>query len=52
MTDYYTIKIPEELRDLFRKYIEKHKELGFKTVSQYILHLLRTEAKRLIDGID
>jgi len=51
MGDKYNIKIPRELADLFQQYIDKHKELGYTTVSQYIIELLRTDAKRIIDEI-
>ena len=50
MSDY-NLKVPRELADLFEKYIEKHKELGYRTVSQYILEVLRKEAKQLIDEL-
>ena len=47
----YNMKIPRELADLFGKYIEKNKQLGYRTVSQYIMEVLRKEAKRIIDEI-
>ncbi len=49
MGDKYNIKIPRELAELFQQYIDKHKELGYTTVSQFILEVLRNEAKRIID---
>ena len=51
--DYYTMKIPNSLRDLFRRYIEKYESLGFKKVSQFALHILQKEAEKiLIDNPD
>lgn len=47
MGDYYNMKLPQELADLFQEYIKEHKELGFRFVSQYALHLLQQEAKRI-----
>ena len=51
--DYYTMKIPNSLKNLFRRYIEKYESLGFKKVSQLALHILQKEAKKiLIDNPD
>jgi len=47
----YNMKIPRELADLFEKYIEKNKELGYRTISQYVMEILRKEAKKIIDEI-
>lgn len=47
MGDYYNMKLPQELADFFQEYIKEHKELGFRFVSQYALHLLQQEAKRI-----
>ncbi|MGV9141682.1 MAG: hypothetical protein ACOC1X_01955 [Promethearchaeota archaeon] len=46
--DYYSLKIPNELRVLFEKYIEKYKYLGFKNVSQFILHICQEEARKIL----
>jgi len=46
--DYYTMNIPNELRILFETYILKHPNLGFKNVSQYLLHLLQNKAEEII----
>lgn len=45
---YYTMNIPNELRRLFEKYIEKNYFLGFKNVSQFILHLCQEEAIEIV----
>lgn len=47
MGDYYNMKLPQELADFFQEYIKEHKEIGFRFVSQYALHLLQQEAKRI-----
>ena len=49
MGDSYTMKIPQELADFFQKYIDNHKELGYKFVSQYVLHVLQDHAKILLN---
>ena len=49
MKDKYTMKIPFELKDFFEKYIKEHKELGFNFASQFILHILQEEAKKLTE---
>lgn len=46
--DYYTMNIPNELRILFEAYINKHPNLGFKSVSQYLLHILQIKAEEII----
>lgn len=46
--DYYTLNLPNELRILFEAYILKNPNLGFKNVSQYLLHLLQSKAEKLI----
>ncbi len=46
--DYYTMNIPNELRILFEAYITKYPNLGFKNVSQYILHLLQIKAEEIV----
>ena len=46
--DYYTMNIPNGLRILFEAYIAKFPNFGFKSVSQYILHLLQMKAEEII----
>ena len=46
--NYYTMKIPGDLRELFDKYIKKYKTLGYRNVSQYLLHIIQEEAKRIL----
>ncbi|MFX1444120.1 MAG: hypothetical protein ACFFHV_11945 [Promethearchaeota archaeon] len=46
--DYYTLNIPNELRMLYEAYITKYSNLGFKSVSQYLLHILQTKAEKIM----
>ncbi len=46
--DYYTLNIPNELRILFEAYLVKNPNLGFKSVSQYLLHVLQGRAEEII----
>ena len=46
--DYYTLNIPNELRILFKAYLVKNPNLGFKSVSQYLLHVLQGRAEEII----
>lgn len=46
--DYYTMNIPNELRILYEAYIAKNPNLGFKNVSQYLLHVLQVRAEDII----
>lgn len=46
--DYYTLNIPNELRILFEAFLIKNPNLGFKSVSQYLLHVLQGRAEEII----
>ena len=46
--DYYNLNIPNELRILYEGYILKHPNLGFKSVSQYLLHVLQDKAEKIV----
>ncbi len=46
--EYYTLNIPIELRILYEGYIAKYPNLGFKNVSQYLLHILQSKAEKII----
>ncbi len=41
----YSLKIPKVFFDFYDKYISEHSELGFNTVSQYIIDLLRIDIR-------
>jgi len=46
--DYYSLNIPTELRILYEAYISKNPNLGFKNVSQYLLHILQGKAEEIL----
>lgn len=46
--DYYTLNIPNELRILFEAYLLRNPNLGFKNVSQYLLHVIQGRAEEII----
>ena len=46
--DYYTMNIPNELRIFFEAFIAKYPNLGFKNVSQYLLHVLQVRAEEIM----
>lgn len=46
--DYYNLNIPNELRIFYEAYISKHPNLGFKSVSQYLLHVLQDKAEKIV----
>lgn len=47
MTDKYNMNIPGDIADFIQNYINTNPELGFKFVSQYVIHLLREDIKTL-----
>ena len=44
----YSLKIPNNLRNLFKRYIEEFHGLGYINVAQYIIHILQEDAKRIL----
>jgi hypothetical protein len=46
---YYTLSVPANLRFLFEAYIRKNKPLGYKNVSQYMLHILQKRAEEILE---
>jgi hypothetical protein len=46
--DYYSLNIPNELRIFYEAFISKHPNLGFKNVSQYLLHILQGKAEEIL----
>ena len=46
--DYYTLNIPKELRILFEAFLVENPNLGFKNVSQYLLHVIQGRAEEII----
>ncbi len=50
---YYNLSVPNELRILFEAFISKYPHLGFRNISQYLLHIIQEEAKKIIhENID
>lgn len=47
MTDKYNMNIPGDIADFILNYINNNPELGFRFVSQYIVHLLRENIKEI-----
>ena len=46
----YDLEVPRELFELFKEYIETHKELGYSTVSQYLNELIRQKAHKILEN--
>ena len=46
--DYYTLNIPNELRILYEAFLAENPNLGFKNVSQYLLHVIQGRAEEII----
>jgi len=46
--DYYTLNIPNELRILYEAFLVENLNLGFKNVSQYLLHVIQGKAEEII----
>ena len=46
--EYYTVSIPNSLRILFKAYIDKYPQLGFKNVSSFVHHILKEEGRKII----
>jgi len=49
MTQYRTIRIPEDLVNSIQKTIEKHKELGYRSHSEFIIDAVRRRVEMLMD---
>ncbi len=45
----YTLKIQSSLKNVFQRFIDTHSELGYRSVSQYLVELIRNDAKRLLE---
>jgi hypothetical protein len=51
-TKKYSMKIPKNLKDLFQEYIDKNPDLGFTTVSQFLLFVLQQKAYEIKKELD
>lgn len=49
-TEKYSLKIPKAFFDIYDKYINEHPKLGFSTVSQYIIDLLRRDIRKISEN--
>lgn len=44
----YTLKIGKSLANVFQQFIREHPELGYRSVSEYLIELIRSEAKSVL----
>ena len=51
MSEKYTFKIPTKLKELFETYIKQNDELGFNTVSQFIMFVLQEKAFEIRNSV-
>jgi hypothetical protein len=51
MVNKYTLKIPQKLVDVFQSYLDKHPELGYTFVSEFIRDVVREQAKELLEDL-
>mgnify|MGYP006297637073 CR=1 FL=1 len=49
MADYRTVRVPEELIETILKIIEEHKELGYRSHSEFIIDAVRRRVEKLLD---
>ena len=47
MTDYRSVKIPNEVIEEIKKLIKNHKELGYRTHSEFIIEAVRRRLEEL-----
>ena len=48
----YDLKINYELFEVFRKYLNKHPELGYRSVAELLNEIIRDRAKEILDAED
>ncbi len=41
MTSYRTVKVPEDLINNIRDFIEENKKLGYRSVSEFVIDAIR-----------
>jgi len=51
ITTYRTVRIPEDLVQSVLKSIEDHKELGYRSHSEFIIDAVRRRVEKLIDAL-
>jgi hypothetical protein len=47
MVDKYTLKVPQDLADVFQNYLDEHPELGYTFVSEFMRDILRDKSQEL-----
>ena len=45
----YGLKINYELFEVFKKYLNKHPELGYRSIAEFLNEILRNKAKEILD---
>jgi len=48
----YDLKINYKLFEVFKKYLDKHPELGYRSVSEFLNEIIRDKAKELLKSDD
>lgn len=46
----YGLKISKEMADIIQKYINKHPELGYRSISEFLNELIRDKVKKILDS--
>jgi len=46
----YGLKINYELFEVFKKYLNNHPELGYRSIAEFLNEVLRNKAKEIIDN--
>ncbi|MEE9378882.1 MAG: ribbon-helix-helix domain-containing protein [Candidatus Lokiarchaeia archaeon] len=52
MSNYRTVRIPEELVEAVLKLIKKQKELGYRSHSEFIIEAVRRRVEELLKNIN
>lgn len=52
MSNYRTVRIPEELVETVLKLIKKQKELGYRSHSEFIIEAVRRRVEELLKNIN
>lgn len=45
----YGLKINYELYEVFKKYLNNHPELGYRSIAEFLNEILRNKAKEIIE---
>lgn len=52
MTNYRTVKVPEELVKNVRRFIEENKKLGYRSASEFVIDATRRRLEDLAKSIE